>query len=158
MKDFLSKHKLAFTTSFFVFIIDQITKKIVRNNLLLGEKIEVVPGFFNIVYVQNKGIVFGLLNREGYHFYVFVFLSVVAIVFLLYLLKGPFGEKRIGRLGIGLILGGAVGNLFDKLTLGSVVDFLDFYVSSFHWPAFNIADSAITCGVFLLILTNLKKA
>ncbi len=157
MKNFLLEHKLAFITSFLVFIVDQLTKKIVKNSLVLGEKLEVIPGFFNIVYVQNKGIVFGILNQEGYHFYIFIFLSIAAVFFLLYLLKGPFGTKRIGRLGIGLILGGAIGNLFDKLTLGSVVDFLDFYVSSYHWPAFNIADSSITCGVFLLILINFKK-
>src|SRR5213075_2292925 len=112
-----------------VVIADQITKALVLARFSLGERLE-VTGFFNMVLVYNKGAAIGIV--------------------------GTFIVRSAGRTmlltGLGLILGGALGNLIDRLRFGQVVDFLDFHAQGWHWPAFNVADSAITLGAVLLIL------
>lgn len=133
-----------------VLFLDQASKYIILKELPFLDKIEIIPGFFNIVHVRNTGIAFSLLAglREAP-----IILSIIALCAILFLNVMIWRLRDISRwetISFGLILGGAMGNLTDRLRLGSVIDFLDFYIGNFHWPAFNVADSAITCGALLL--------
>ena len=134
-----------------VVIADQITKALVLARFSLGERLE-VTGFFNMVLVYNKGAAFSFLSDAG------GWQTPALIVFALAAIGivGVFIVRSPGRImlltGLGLILGGALGNLIDRLRFGQVVDFLDFHAAGWHWPAFNVADSAITVGAVLLIL------
>jgi len=131
-------------------LLDQITKWAVVETLSRHETVSVFSGFFSLIHVRNRGMAFGLMNRPDldFGFYFLTAGSVVAIVVLLaWFFKIREDAYRI-IFGLSLILGGAVGNLIDRLRFQEVVDFLDFYVGPYHWPAFNVADSAITIGVF----------
>jgi len=133
-----------------VVILDQITKYVVLRSLQLYDSVPVVAGFFNLVHTRNRGMAFGLMNRLdiNFGFYVLVVGTLSAVVLLLFWF---FKLKKDGNqttLGFSLILGGALGNLTDRLRFREVIDFLDFYLGTYHWPAFNIADSAITVGTF----------
>ena len=137
-----------------VVVLDQITKLIVLNRLILGVPVVLVDGFFALTLVMNTGLAFGLLSGipASWRWVVGV-LSLVALVVLLrvalrILPSGGWREQS----AIGLIFGGAVGNLIDRTRFGAVVDFVDVYVRDWHWPAFNVADSAITVGVAALAL------
>jgi signal peptidase II len=146
-----------------VIIVDQISKWVVMNNLMVHDSVPVLEGFFNLVHVRNRGMAFGLMNRPGidFAFYFLVAASLMAIAFLLvWFFKLKDGDKRL-IVGLSLILGGAVGNLIDRFRFHEVIDFLDFYLGGYHWPAFNIADSAITVGTFLVAISLIfhhKKA
>jgi signal peptidase II len=140
-----------------VVIVDQLTKLWIMNNFGLHAQQNIIPGFFNLVYVTNTGAAFGFLagDKSWLRQVFFVGVAIVALGVIVF----AYGHlKRQGRLfvyALGLIAGGAVGNLIDRLRFGSVVDFLDFYLGSYHWPAFNAADSAITIGVALFLLGTL---
>lgn len=142
-----------------VVIVDQLTKLWIMNNFALYEQQNIIPGFFNLVYVTNTGAAFGFL-AGGKSWLRQVFFIGVAIVALGVIVFAYGHLKKQGRLfvyALGLIAGGAIGNLIDRLRFGSVVDFLDFYLGSYHWPAFNAADSAITIGVGLFLLGTLQQ-
>lgn len=142
-----------------VVIVDQLTKLWIMNNFTLYEQQTIIPGFFNLVYVTNTGAAFGFL-AGGESWLRQVFFISVAIVALGVIVFAYGHLKKQGRLfvyALGLIAGGAIGNLIDRLRFGSVVDFLDFYISGYHWPAFNAADSAITIGVGLFLLGTLLQ-
>lgn len=134
--------------------LDQLTKFMVVKEFLLYETIPVVPGFFNLTYITNTGAAFGLFAGEQTMlrqvFFIAVAMAALLVMFFSY--RHLHSQGRLFVHAIGMIAGGAVGNLIDRLRLGSVVDFLDFYVKTYHWPAFNVADSAITVGVGLFIL------
>lgn len=137
-----------------VIIIDQISKIIVAGAIDRYEYVKVIDGFFNLVHVRNRGMVFGLMNRPdigpGYYFLVFTTIAAVLLIFFWFFrLKKEDGGLLIG---LSLILGGAVGNLIDRLRLREVIDFLDFHVGAYHWPSFNIADSSITVGALWLVV------
>jgi signal peptidase II len=141
-----------------VFILDQLSKLIILGLVRPHDTLAVVPGFFNIVLARNRGMAFGIMNRSQGHFtsYFLVLATIVAIAILIYWARRQ-GEERTGVLfGLGLILGGAVGNLIDRVRLGSVIDFLDFYLGRYHWPAFNLADSAITIGTILVAIHMIR--
>ena len=142
-----------------VLFLDQWTKLIIQRSLSLYQRIEVIHGFFNLVHVRNTGGAFGIFGGEGGGIgsLFFVVVSVVAIGSILILLTRLKEDEVIISLSLSFILSGAVGNLIDRLWHGEVVDFLDFYVSSYHWPAFNIADSAICVGIGLMILVLFVK-
>jgi signal peptidase II len=142
-----------------VLFLDQWTKLIVQRSLSLYQRIEVIHGFFNLVHVRNTGGAFGIFGGEGggVGSLFFVVVSVVAIGSILILLTRLKEDEMIISLSLSFILSGAVGNLIDRLWHGEVVDFLDFYISSYHWPAFNIADSAICVGIGLMILVLFVK-
>ena len=134
--------------------LDQLTKAIVRARLPLHESVSVIPGFFDLTHVRNTGAAFGMLDNT--HFaYKPALMVVVALVALgavaSYALTLP-ATQRIARYGLALILGGAVGNLIDRAVMGYVVDFVDVYWRGVHFWAFNVADSAITVGVALMLL------
>ncbi|QAR32882.1 signal peptidase II [Geovibrio thiophilus] len=133
--------------------IDQATKIIVKNTFMLHETREVIPGFFNLTYILNPGAAFGFLARmnENYRQLFFVLITLIAIAAVAYLLYKEHSMK-LRAFSYTLIIAGAVGNFIDRVYIGKVVDFLDFYVSDYHWPAFNVADSAISVGVCFLML------
>ena len=140
-----------------VILLDQISKYIVLRTIALHESIPVISGFFSLVHTRNRGMAFGLMNRPGsdFSFYFLVAATIAAVILLLFWFTRLKEEE--GRLifGISLILGGAIGNLIDRLRLREVIDFLDFHVSTYHWPAFNLADSAITLGTFWVAINLL---
>ena len=136
-----------------VIILDQLSKWAVVSRLRIHEAVPVLTGFFDLVHVRNRGMAFGLMNRPGidFTFYFLVAASLGAVVLLLlWFLKLKDGDSRL-TVGLSLILGGAVGNLIDRLRFREVIDFLDFYIGGLHYPAFNIADSAITIGILIFI-------
>jgi signal peptidase II len=140
-----------------VVVLDQITKAIVRQRFELHESVVVIPGFFDLTRVHNSGAAFGMLNAADFPFKTAV-LSLISTAALagvaLYAAMLP-PSQWLARIGLAFILGGAAGNLIDRLTAGFVVDFFDFYWRDWHFWAFNIADAAITVGVALMILDML---
>lgn len=145
-----SKGFLVSAVSLSVVILDFITKKIIETHVQPGEVINLLP-FLRIVNVKNKGAAFGLFS--GLSNNIFIFISVVAIILIiLYMLKT---SKRLELLSLSLILGGAMGNLTDRIQIGQVIDFIDFFVHGWHWPAFNVADSALSIGIILFILSSI---
>jgi signal peptidase II len=141
-----------------VVVLDQIVKAIVRSTFELHESVVVIPSFFNLTRVHNYGAAFGLMNAAEFPFKTVV-LSIVATLALgalsWYGATLP-AEQRLARLGLALIIGGAAGNLIDRLRSGYVVDFVDLYWRDWHFWAFNVADAAITVGVSLMILDLLQ--
>ena len=149
-----------FIAVFGTLLLDQVTKHAVDRALPLYGSITVIPGFFNLVHVRNPGIAFGMLNRPGYDFFPYI-LAAAGITAILVLAFWYFyrceGRELSVSAGICLMIGGAAGNLVDRVRLGEVIDFIHLYVGSFHWPAFNVADSAITVGAFLVALGILRS-
>ncbi len=144
---------------FWILFVDQWTKHAIQQRLVLYQKVEVIHGFFNLVHVRNTGGAFGIFGGErgGLGSLLFVVVSLVAIGSILFLfIRLREDEKRLS-FSLSLVLSGAIGNLIDRLRYGEVVDFLDFYLFSFHWPAFNIADSAICLGIGLMALELLIR-
>jgi signal peptidase II len=141
-----------------VVALDQIVKAVVRSTLALHESVVVIPSFFSLTRVHNYGAAFGLMNAAEFPFKTVV-LSIVATLALgalsWYGATLPAGQ-RLARLGLALIIGGAAGNLIDRLRSGYVVDFVDLYWRDWHFWAFNVADAAITVGVSLMILDLLQ--
>ena len=137
-----------------VVILDQATKALVMAYFNLYELQPVIPGLFNLTYLTNTGAAFGMLAvaQSVWRQVFFVGVAVAAIGVMVFSYKQFRSQGRIFAHAIGLIAGGAVGNLIDRLRFGAVVDFLDFHLGAHHWPAFNVADSAITVGVGLFIL------
>ena len=131
-------------TAFLIFILDRLSKCYIESFLTSRDTYPVIKGIFHLTLVENKGAAFGLL--PGY-FPFFLIVSSVAILFILYLLIKKKIKGKLGEVSLGLILGGTLGNLYDRLVYGAVIDFLDFRI----WPVFNLADSAITIGVILLV-------
>jgi signal peptidase II len=137
-----------------IIVADQIVKAIVRREIALNESITVIPGFFDLTRVHNTGTAFGFMNATDFPFKT-VILACIAIGALaalaMYAATLP-GHQWLARIGLALILGGAAGNLIDRIAAGYVVDFVDLYWSGWHFWAFNVADAAITVGVAFMIL------
>ncbi|MDH4227000.1 MAG: signal peptidase II [Deltaproteobacteria bacterium] len=147
----IKKYRLPAAVALSVAVIDQLTKALAASSILRGEVVEVIPGFFNLVYVNNPGAAFGMFAEGGIAAFVFlVAVSIVALGVIAYMLKQSV--SKLTDVSLSLIAGGAVGNLIDRVRFSSVVDFLDFHVKGYHWPAFNIADTAITSGVVLTLV------
>lgn len=140
-----------------VILLDRVTKLAIVQTLRLGQGFPVIPGFFDIVFVLNPGAAFGFLATlsEQIRNPLFIVISVVAVILIIFYHTRYLRSHRLVSLALGLVLGGAVGNLIDRLRYGMVVDFLDVHVGPYHWPAFNVADSAISIGVSLMILDML---
>ncbi len=135
--------------------LDQLSKFAITRTLAYGSGIEVAP-FFNLVLVHNKGAAFSFLSSAaGWQRGFFISVAFVAIVWVVWLLRKHSGQTLF-CFALALILGGAIGNVIDRIWLGAVIDFLDFYAAGYHWPAFNVADSAITCGAGALIFDSLR--
>jgi signal peptidase II len=153
------KYRLALTVSGLVLVLDQITKILVNKMMPLHHTIEIIPNFAALTYLRNTGAAFGVLagERSFYRIGFFVVVSLVALGCILYLLKLTRYEKKLTLLSLSLILGGAVGNMVDRLRLGEVIDFILLHYHDLHWPAFNVADSAISVGVVLLIIQMIRQ-
>lgn len=131
--------------------LDQLAKIVVLNTFRLGESIE-ITGFFNLVFVYNTGAAFSFLaSAGGWQRWFFVVLALGISVWIISMLRQHANERRLS-FALALILGGAIGNVVDRIAYGAVVDFLDFHVAGWHWPAFNVADSAICVGAVLMVL------
>lgn len=131
-----------------VFVLDQITKHLIKTNVTPFDVIRVLP-FFNIVYAENVGSAFGMFKSLGNAFFVSI-ASLAAVVITVMIWR-----DKENRLELSLILGGAAGNLADRIIYGYVIDFLDVHVAGHHWPAFNVADSALSVGTTLMIVKML---
>jgi signal peptidase II len=153
------KYKKLAVISGLVIILDQITKILILKNLPLYHSISIIPGFFNITHIHNPGGAFGFMAHQdsSLRTFLFLFLSSCAVGFIFYFYKNAYRAHPFLASGFALILGGAIGNLIDRIRFGKVVDFLDFYIRNYHWPAFNVADSAITVGVTVFIFHLLFK-
>jgi len=137
-------------------LVDQVSKVLIAGLYELGEGTP-VTGFFNIVRVHNMGAAFSFLaDAGGWQRWMFAGLSAAASIFIVYLLHSHAGQ-RLFCFALTCVLGGAVGNLIDRVVYGYVIDFLDFYAAGWHFPAFNLADSAITLGAGCLILDELLR-
>ncbi len=136
-----------------IVIPDQITKAIVLSKMALYQSITVIPGFFSLTHIHNPGGAFGFLAQQdaSIRIGIFILASSVAIFFIFLFYRQIPKTHPVLSAGLALIFGGAIGNLIDRLRFGKVVDFLDFYIGAMHWPAFNVADSAITVGVGIFI-------
>lgn len=144
---------------FGILVLDQWTKYIIVQKFRLYQGVEVIHGFFNIIHVRNTGGAFGIFGGErgGIGSILFVVVSLIAIGAIVFLFVKTKENEKALALSFSLILSGAMGNLIDRLHFGEVVDFLDFHLSAYHWPAFNVADSAICIGIGLMALELLIR-
>jgi signal peptidase II len=140
-----------------IVVLDQATKALIRSLVPLSSTVEIVPGFMNLTHVRNTGAAFGFLNASDFPLKT-IFIPAIAlgaIVWVAVYAAGLGRHQFLARLGLAFILGGAAGNLLDRVIAGSVVDFVDVYWRTYHFWAFNVADSAITVGVAIMILDML---
>ena len=144
-----------FGISAIIVVLDLYTKHLIQNAFVYGEQLT-ITSFFDLVRYHNEGAAFSFLaDAGGWQKWFFSSISIVAVVVIIYLITKHQNQKLF-CIGLALVLGGAIGNLYDRLTLGYVVDFLSFHVNGLFWPAFNVADSAICVGVFFLLLDSFK--
>lgn len=145
-----------FAISAVIVALDLYTKSLVQKAFVYGEHLT-VTSYFDLVRYHNEGAAFSFLaNAGGWQKWFFTAVTAIAVIVITYLLVKHHAEKLFSC-GLALVLGGAIGNLYDRLTLGYVVDFLYFHIDELYWPAFNVADSAICVGVGLLLLDSFKK-
>jgi signal peptidase II len=152
------KFKLVFSWVAVILIADQLTKFIVDQTMPLHHSIPIIDNLFNLTYIRNTGAAFGILAGRAAAFRLpfLVLFSILAIVFIIMMLR-RLPDRETGLItALAFILGGAIGNLIDRVAYGEVIDFLDFYWSRFHWPAFNLADSFITIGVLITVYYLVK--
>src|SRR3954465_73018 len=136
----------------FTLCLDRWTKSLIQNRFSLNESVSVIDGLFNITYVRNTGVAFGIfssISSPAKSVLLSLFTAVAAVVVIIYSVRSPV-RNRLLQIALGFILGGALGNLYDRIRFGYVIDFLEFYYRNYHWPSFNVADSAISMGVVLL--------
>jgi len=135
-----------------VVIIDQGSKFLVHNSLAPGDSIPIIPNFFNLVLTYNPGAAFGILANlpDTTRYIALAITTIIALAAVLYFFVRDYKDDLTAKMALSLIVGGAVGNIIDRVSLGMVIDFLDFYYKDYHWPAFNAADSAICLGVIIL--------
>jgi len=134
-------------------LADQVSKTIVVRTMSLYESVPVIENFFHFTYITNDGMAFGIDFPFGY--FIFSLISVLLTIFLFWYLWTARNDSLVIRLGLAMIIAGAVGNLIDRLVLGEVIDFLDFMVGNFHWYVFNLADSYVTVGMVLILTESI---
>lgn len=141
-----------------ILLLDQVSKWMVVTHIEAHQTLSVIPGFFSLVLVKNRGMAFGIFSqtRSGFYYYFLLLTTIGAIGVILFSFFWIKSSKKWLTVGLSLILGGAVGNLVDRLRLGYVIDFLDFFLKGYHWPAFNVADSAVTVGTFWLLFNIIQ--
>ena len=147
----IKKNISIITTFFLIIFFDQLTKILVIKNFQLYESLSILP-FFNLTFIVNYGFAFGFLNNPSLNQIIVILVIFSIIAYFLYLLIKT--QDQFFRFSLILVLSGAVGNFIDRVLHGFVVDFIDIYLGSYHWPAFNLADSSITLG-FILIMFNI---
>ncbi|MDY6849416.1 MAG: signal peptidase II [Thermodesulfobacteriota bacterium] len=147
-----SKLRILSITAAIIVALDQATKLYIDHSFRLYESVTVIENLFNITYVRNQGAAFGILSESAYRIPFFITVSLVAAVGILWYLSRLGADKKKAVFALSLIFAGALGNLIDRIRFGEVIDFLDVHWHQYHWPAFNMADSAITVGVALLLI------
>ncbi len=148
----MSRYRLLGLVSLVVLVLDQATKLYIDSRFALYESVTVLENFFHITYVRNKGAAFGILSDSAYRIPFFIAVATLAALGILWYLKSLSDNQRLLHFALSLVFSGAVGNLIDRIRIGEVIDFLDVHWYQYHWPAFNVADSAICVGVALLLL------
>jgi signal peptidase II len=154
------KYLILLTIAGLIVSIDQATKLYILSHFSYGESITVIKDFFNLTYVRNPGAAFGFLSTSPETFRHIFFLSVppIALVFIIYIMRSVPTSDVIQIVALSGIFGGAIGNYIDRIRFRYVIDFLDFHIKNkYVWPAFNVADSAIVCGVIILLLIMFRK-
>ncbi|WP_026841628.1 signal peptidase II [Citrifermentans bremense] len=147
-----AKYIILLAVSVLVLVLDQVTKVYIDKTMRLHDSITVIEGFFNITYLRNKGAAFGILANSSWRLPFFLLVSAVAVVVILVVVSRLRDDQKVSALSLSLIFSGALGNLIDRVRLGEVIDFLYVHWYEHYWPAFNVADSAICVGVFLLAI------
>jgi len=153
------KKKLYVSLVFFIILFDQITKFLMRSNFNLYEQVDIIKGFFKIIYVQNSGVIWGLFQNTQSKIIpvIITILSISALLTVAYIfLKTPISCK-LELFSLSFVVGGAIGNIIDRFILGYVVDFIDIYIKNYHWPTFNVADSFISIGIILLLISVFRN-
>lgn len=143
--------------SLLVVLLDQITKQLVESNFLVFEVMPLLPNI-NLTLVYNEGAAFSFLSdQEGWQRWLFVLIGIIVSLVLVVWVSRLSSDQRLSAIALCLVVGGALGNVIDRLLLGHVVDFIDVYYQSWHWPAFNVADSAITLGVIMMLVDAIRE-
>jgi signal peptidase II len=147
----VTRRLLPFLLSAALFVVDRVSKVWIDRNIGAFDTWAIIPGFFNIIHAENRGMAFSLMAdwTSAWRSIFLIGVSSAVLVFVAVMLWQA--RTLLQRSALTLVLGGAVGNLYDRLVRGSVTDFLDIYVGDYHWPTFNVADSAITVGALLLV-------
>ncbi len=147
------RYKIVAAVAAVIIFLDQLTKWLIIPALPQQGSVTIIDGFFNLVHIYNRGAAFGFLNRSDieWQFWLFLVATLIAALAIYYLVRTS-KHCVLLFMGLGLVLGGALGNLIDRIRFRAVVDFLDFYVGAWHWPAFNVADIAICIGALLTCL------
>ncbi|PLX88613.1 MAG: signal peptidase II [Desulfuromonas sp.] len=148
------RFRLALLTAGFGLVLDQLSKLYIDRTFHLYESVPVLDNFFHITYIRNRGAAFGILSDNALRLPFFIIVSIAAIIGMIWYLRQLRADQHLSQLALGMILSGAVGNLIDRVRLGEVIDFIDVHWYTHHWPAFNVADSAICVGVGLLLLES----
>ena len=138
-------------------LIDQITKIAVDRSMQLFDSIPIIEHFFHLTYVRNRGAAFSFLSNASWRLPFFISVSLIAAIVILVAFQKMRDDQKLAHTSLALIFSGAVGNLIDRIRLGEVIDFLDAHWYRHHWPAFNVADSLICVGVFLLAIDMLLE-
>ena len=148
----MSRYRLLATVTAVVLVLDQATKLYVDSHFRLHESVTVLENFFHFTYVRNKGAAFGIFADSAIRIPFFITISLVAAVGILWYLRRLKESQKLVGFSLALIFSGAIGNLIDRVRFGEVIDFIDVHWYQYHWPAFNVADSAISIGVTLLLV------
>lgn len=148
----MSRYRILALVNLVLLPLDQATKLYIDASFYLHESVPVIPGLFHLTYVRNKGAAFGILADSSFRIPFFITISLIALLAILWYMKQLQPRQRLTVYALSLVFAGALGNLVDRIRFGEVIDFLDVFWGRYHWPAFNVADSAITIGVTLLII------
>ena len=142
--------------SLFVFLLDILSKNFIQNKIMYGEQVE-ITSFLSLVHFQNTGAAFSFLSDQGgWQRYFLIAISLLAVLYIPWLIN-QYKKNILIVIGLLLILGGAIGNLYDRISYGYVIDFIYLHIDEFYWPAFNVADSAISLGVLLFLYGSFKS-
>jgi signal peptidase II len=154
----LADRRLDILIAVLIVLAEQITKAVIRSTIPIYSSLTIVPGLLNLTHVRNTGAAFGILNSVDFPFkpLLIAIVATAALVAVAFYAAGLAPHQHAARVGLALVIGGAAGNLLDRVLHGSVVDFIDVYWGTYHFWAFNVADSAITIGVAVLILDMLR--
>jgi signal peptidase II len=152
-----AKYLILALTAPVILVADQLTKLYIDRTMKLYQSIQVIDGLFSITYLRNKGAAFSFLSDASWRLPFFLLATVIAVIAIITAFCKLKDEQRFAAFSLSLILSGAIGNLIDRVRMGEVIDFLDVYWKTYHWPAFNVADSAICVGVALLALDLFRE-
>jgi signal peptidase II len=159
MMGILPKYRMLLVIAPLIVIFDQVTKILILKLVPLHKSLTVIPGFLNITHIQNAGVAFGIFSQKSSNMKQLLLMaaSLMAVCLIFYFYHKSAQESRIMMASFALIFGGAVGNFIDRARIGRVVDFIDVYIGDMHWPSFNVADSAISVGVVVLMFFVIFK-